>query len=76
MAEDPGNGESFGMHRCRLVAEGIVEAFQRGDQTVAGRLAAIAGQFEKAGVRLEAPYLGAKSSELEAPARAVEFAYA
>src|SRR5262249_20223137 len=22
MAEDPGNGESFGMHRCRLTAEG------------------------------------------------------
>jgi hypothetical protein len=29
-AESPPGAESFGMHRCRLVAEGLVTAFQRG----------------------------------------------
>jgi hypothetical protein len=30
LAEDPGDGSSFGMHRCRLIAEALLEAHRRG----------------------------------------------
>jgi len=38
-AEDPGNGESFGQHRCRLLAESCWSCFLRGDQEAASRRA-------------------------------------
>jgi hypothetical protein len=38
VAEDPGNGESFGQHRCRLLAESCWNCFLRGDQEAAARL--------------------------------------
>lgn len=56
-AEDPGNGESFGMSRCRLLAEAVVEAFHNGQQTVAARLQATERRFRDAGVSLTAPHL-------------------
>src|SRR5438552_7494848 len=68
LAEEPNTGESFGMHRCRLTAEGIVEAWQRGDQSATGRLAAITSQFTKAGFNLDRPYLSPSSTDLESPA--------
>jgi HopA1 effector protein family len=58
VAADPGSGESFGMHRCRLTAEGIVEAWQNGRQGTASRLVAVAGRFAGAGLDLARPYLG------------------
>ncbi len=39
IAEDPANGESFGQHRCRLLAECCWSCFLRGDQETASRLA-------------------------------------
>jgi HopA1 effector protein family len=58
LAEDPGAGaESFGMNRCRLLAEGIVNAAERGAESVAERLEVVAAHFERAGVSLEQPYL-------------------
>lgn len=39
VAEDPGNGESFGQHRCRLLAESCWSCFLRGDQETGSRLA-------------------------------------
>ena len=30
LAEDPGSGDSFGTSRCRLVAEGVFDAYQQG----------------------------------------------
>jgi hypothetical protein len=76
VAEDPNTGESFGMHRCRLTAEGIVDAWQRGDQSAEGRLRAIAARFTQNGCRLELPHLGAGSVDLEDVPREVEFAHA
>ncbi len=76
LAEDPGTGESFGMHRCRLAAEGIVDAWSRGEQSAAGRVAAIAAAFTRAGCDLDHPYLSPSSSDLEPPPARVEFAYA
>jgi hypothetical protein len=76
LAEDPNTGESFGMHRCRLTAEGIVDAWSRGEQSGAARLAAIAAAFTRAGCDLDRPYLSPASADLEPPPARVEFAYA
>src|SRR4029077_1342710 len=37
IAEDPATGESFGQHRCRLLAEACWSCFLRGDQEVGSR---------------------------------------
>ncbi|MBS1854232.1 MAG: hypothetical protein JST11_02620 [Acidobacteria bacterium] len=76
LAEDPNTGESFGMHRCRLTAEGIVDAWSRGDQSAGGRIRAIAQAFTRAGCDLDRPHLSPSSAELEPPPPRVEFAYA
>lgn len=57
LAEDPGDGESFGQHRCGLLAEGLVRAHEQRQQTTDGRLATVVETFAEAGVDLERPYL-------------------
>jgi len=76
LAEEPNTGESFGMHRCRLVAEGVVDAWQRGDQSSAGRIAAIDARFTASGFSLQQPHLSPASVDFEAPLERVEFAHA
>lgn len=61
MAEEPGNGESFGMHRCRLVAEGVVDAWLGGTQELVARLEAVRQRFAGAGITPTRPYLNAHS---------------
>lgn len=63
VAEEPGTGESFGMHRCRLVAEAVVEAWQQGTQEVRARLAMTRARFESYGLDLDRPYLNAGSTD-------------
>jgi len=76
VAEDPNTGESFGMHRCRLTAEGIVDAWQRRDQSPEGRVRAIAARFTQNGCKLELPHVGSDSVDLPEVVREVEFAHA
>jgi HopA1 effector protein family len=58
-AVEPGSGESFGSHRCRLTAEGIVGAWrQDGAQETPKRMAAVAARFAAAGLDLQRPWLG------------------
>lgn len=57
LAEDPGNGESFGMHRCRLVAEGIWQAYEQGLEEESERLQFIVEHLTQNGVSLDQPYL-------------------
>ena len=57
-AVEPGSGESFGEHRCRLAAEGIVDAWRQGRADVTAKLLAVAGRFAAAGLDLARPYLG------------------
>jgi HopA1 effector protein family len=59
VAVDPGTGESFGSHRCRLCAEGVVDAWREGKQDASARLTAAAGRFAAAGLVIARPYLGA-----------------
>jgi hypothetical protein len=58
VAVEPGSGESFGTHRCRLAAEGIVDAWREESQDVQARLAATEARFAAAGLDLNRPWLG------------------
>jgi hypothetical protein len=58
VAVDPGTGASFGSSRCRLAAEGIVDAWREGSQEIDARLAAVAARFTAAALNLAKPYLG------------------
>ncbi|HVY70031.1 MAG TPA: T3SS effector HopA1 family protein [Verrucomicrobiae bacterium] len=64
VADDPGNGESFGMHRCRLLAEGVLEAWRQGSQSVAARLEAVRRRFAVEGLDLNRPHLNAGSTDI------------
>ena len=66
-AVEPGSGESFGSNRCRLVAEGIVDAWRQGDQKTPGRLAAVEARFAAAGLDLSRPWLGPTGVDVFAP---------
>jgi len=76
LAEEPNTGESFGMHRCRMTAEGIVDAWMAGEHSVDGRLRAIAARFSQNGFDLERPYLSPASAEFAEVLEQVEFAHA
>jgi hypothetical protein len=63
LAEDPEHGESFGMHRCMLLAQGILGAHEAGEQSVQGRLEHVACRFIEEGISLVTPYLQAGSTD-------------
>jgi hypothetical protein len=56
LAEDPGTGESFGMQRCRLLADAVLGAEEPSLDAVIRRL-------EFAGVRADCPYLSPGSAD-------------
>jgi hypothetical protein len=49
-AESPPNGDSFGMHRCDLIAEGLVRAFERGAVSADDRLAVVCERLTEYGL--------------------------
>ncbi|UQN08022.1 lanthionine synthetase LanC family protein [Deinococcus sp. QL22] len=67
LAEDPGQGESFGQHRCQLLAEGLIRAHERNQQTVPTRLETVVECFAESGIDLQLPYLSGKSHDLYEP---------
>ena len=74
-AEDPGTQESFGMARCRLLAQSLWLAHQRGAQQVQDRLAVVSEHFHAEGISLERPWLNAGSpDDLAFPAARAEAA--
>ena len=62
-AEDPGNGESFGQHRCRLVAEAVWTRFLRGEQGTSAGLAEVRRLFRRNGVHPDHVHLNLGSLE-------------
>ncbi|HEV2737775.1 MAG TPA: T3SS effector HopA1 family protein [Candidatus Elarobacter sp.] len=52
-AESPPNGDSFGMHRCDLIAEGLVLAHERGASDAAERLAAVQERLTRYGLDVD-----------------------
>jgi hypothetical protein len=66
VAEDPGDGRSFGQHRCQLVAEGLVHAHEAGKTALADLTDAIAARFADEGLLVTRPWLNAGSRRLSA----------
>jgi hypothetical protein len=62
-ADDPGTSESFGMSRCRMLAQGLWAAHQETAPTVEKRLEAVERQFRSEGFSLERPWLNAGLAE-------------
>jgi len=62
-AENPGPEESFGMQRCGLVADAILEAFARGEPAEANVVQSIREQFTRNGLSFDRPYLNAGSRD-------------
>jgi hypothetical protein len=61
VAEDPPGGESFGVSRCRLIAQGLNDAFEAGDESAQGKMDAVRRRFSTSGLSTAAPYLSAES---------------
>ncbi len=65
LAEDPVGGESFGMNRCRILAEGLWNAYCERLTGAADRLHRVVAQFEGHGLSLQRPYLNPASTFTE-----------
>ena len=58
----PALGGSFGSFRCRLVAEGVVAAYEQGATGIRGRLDAVAARFADHGLDLDLPHLAPRTA--------------
>jgi HopA1 effector protein family len=63
LAEDPGEEESFGLHRCRLLGDGMIRAFEHGKKSVEERLQIVIDRFTEDDISLEKPFLNPGSSD-------------
>jgi hypothetical protein len=59
--------ESFGMNRCQIVANGLLEARQKGDESIECRMASIFQHFSLLGIDWQRAYLNANSEDIYAP---------
>ena len=60
-AEDPGNNESFGMHRSRVLAEGLLKAYDQKWKKPEKVLSVVLEHFKSAGLNPEHLYLNPHS---------------
>ncbi len=63
IAENVGDGDSFGLHRCRLLADGLIRAYERNITSTDERLRVVKERFSEDGISLDAPYLSAGSND-------------
>ena len=61
LAEDPGQGDSFGQHRCRLLADSMIVAYEQGQKSRNERMQTVAERFAQDGILLDEPFLNAGS---------------
>lgn len=68
IAEEPeqkfAEKESFGMNRCQIVANGLFEAWSKGDNSSESRMYHILEQFYSTGIKLQHPYLNVYSEDI------------
>jgi hypothetical protein len=68
LAEEPAvqvaKGESFGQHRCRLIAQGLLQAEQELNSSPSRRMECIFQQFIDVGLDLRYPYLNAGGQDI------------
>jgi hypothetical protein len=71
LAEEPdqpfSTQESFGTHRCQIVALGLLEAWQNEDNSPENRIKSILEKFSHLGIDLDHPYLNANSKQIYMP---------
>jgi hypothetical protein len=71
LAEEPkqkiSDQEDFGQNRCQVIADGLMEARQEGDEAPEKRMNAILNHFSVHGISLEHPYLNADSEDIYIP---------
>ena len=63
LAESPLD-ESFGLHRCRLIADGLVHSRTEGRTDAAGRLDCVLACWADEGLNVERPYLNPGSQDV------------
>lgn len=59
--------ESFGMNRCQIVANGLLEAWQNGKNALDERMYAINRHFNRHLVDVQRPYLNPRSEDIYSP---------
>jgi hypothetical protein len=68
LAEEPDQkfavAESFGMNRCQIVAQGLLQATEQGFNTASGRILAILSQFSRLNIDLQRVHLNAFSTDV------------
>ncbi|OKH51467.1 hypothetical protein NIES2101_17955 [Calothrix sp. HK-06] len=68
LAEEPDHKfatkESFGTHRCQLVANGLLAARENGDESLESRMTLILQNFSRLGIDVNHPYLNANSKDI------------
>jgi hypothetical protein len=62
-AEDPPGNESFGLHRCRLLAHGIIESREQGKKSINTICKFVEESFAVEGIDLDFPYLNPGSED-------------
>ena len=63
VAEDPGDGRSFGQHRCQLIAEALVRAFEAAAVGFDSRWQAVVDRFADEGLSVVRPWLNMQSRD-------------
>lgn len=70
-AEEPenkfGEKESFGTHRCQIIANGLIAAWQADKNDSESRMTAIFEQFALQKIKLKYPYLNTHSQDIYTP---------
>ncbi|MFM6184014.1 MAG: T3SS effector HopA1 family protein [Dolichospermum sp.] len=70
-AEEPenkfGEKESFGTHRCQIIANGLIAAWQADQNDSESRMTAIFEQFALQKIKLQYPYLNTHSQDIYTP---------
>ncbi len=59
--------ESFGMNRCQIVVNGLLEARQKGDESTESRMASIFQHFSLLGIDWQRAYLNTNSLDIYTP---------
>ena len=67
LAEEPDDEQDFGLSRCQLVADALLEADVEGDRSPEARLAAIEEEFRAAELDWQRPYLNPDSEDAYEP---------
>ena len=64
LAEDPGTQESFGQHRCRILADGMIRAYEQRAKSLDERLRVVETSFSAEGIRMTEPHLNPNSVDM------------